>query len=274
MLKFTDFILKLGEGVLEKERIFYHRAYKKIHTTDTALATFVKFLVLVIPFDFVIIRFHPEITNIIALCVRFLLLKIGYSPETVIATWPFLYKEVYILDLPSVYPTTAFSVLILILSILIPLVALRIKRLPKSLAIWIAFVCFTNLLSAAFFLLLPSKFPHTIYTFSDLYMKTEIGMWIFIPVILAIALTPLPSSMLEKFSLVLIVEAYSIVFGTLRYAIFLIVLEKFSFLFMAMLFFNFGPFFDFVYVVGFYALYLRGLTKRLATDMERWKWLF
>lgn len=257
-----------------KDKIYYHRSYKKVRSTDTALSAALKFLILVLPFDLVIIIFHPQITYLISVGVQYILTQAGFSPEMTIATWPFLYKEVHILTLPSVLPSTNLSAIVLLVSILIPLVTLRIKKLPKSFFIWLAFLCFVNFVSSAFFLLFADKFPYTTFEFSDLYMKTEIGIWIFIPAIMALALAPLPSSIFEKFFLILFIEAYSIAFGAIRYAAFLFILEKCSFLFMAVLFFNFGPFFDFVYVVGFYSLYLRGLTERLEKNMENWGWLF
>lgn len=257
-----------------KDKIYYHRAYKKVRYADTALSIVLKFLILVFPFDLLIIIFHPQITYLISIGAQYILMHAGFSPEMTIATWPFLYKKIYILTLPSVLPSTNFSAIVLLVSILIPLVTLRIKKIPTPFSIWLAFVCFVNIVSSAFFILFGDKFPYTTFEFSDLYMKTEIGIWIFIPAIMALALIPLPSNMFEKLSLILLIEAYSIVFGAIRYAAFLFILEKLSFLFMAVLFFNFGPFFDFVYVVGFYSLYLRNLTERLEKNIENWGWLF
>jgi hypothetical protein len=67
--------------------------------------------------------------------------------------------------------------------------------------------------------------------------------------------------------------AYSILFATVRYAVFLYLLTRYSVIYMAAMFFALGPFIDFAYVVAIYALYLNRLAVRMKRTPEAWQWL-
>jgi len=255
-----------------QDRVFYHRAYKKVRTVDTS--ALVKFFALALLLDVLVVIFHPQITRLISLSAGYALAEAGYNPTLVITDWPLLYRKIYLLDLPASYPTPLLSIALFIFSLLMMLIVPTVKRIPKPISIWFGFLCFINVVSAAFFIFVPHQFPYSTLIFSDLYMKTEIGVWILVPIILAMALHPIPRGITEKFSLILAIEVYSIAFAAIRYAAFLYVFRDYSVIFMAMMFFAFGPLFDFVYVVGAYSLYVSKIAKKLSGDMERWQWLF
>ncbi len=88
------------------------------------------------------------------------------------------------------------------------------------------------------------------------------------------AITPLPSTLFSKLVVNISVLFYSLVFGIVRYAVFLNILSKISFLFMAVLFFAFGPLLDFFYMVGIYSFYLCRISKKAGNNLEIWKWSF
>jgi hypothetical protein len=177
------------------------------------------------------------------------------------------------LDFPAKFPTPLFSISLLLVSLFIMVLALRI-RIPKPIALWIIFVSFINLVSSAYFSLFPSLFPYDIKHFSELYVMTEINIWLLIPIISGMALLPLPSRMYSKFAVIVFTLIYSVIFGIIRYAVFLNILAKFSFLFMSVLFFAFGPLMDFVYIVGIYSFYLSNLSKKARFDLQIWKWSY
>jgi hypothetical protein len=99
-------------------------------------------------------------------------------------------------------------------------------------------------------------------------------MWLFIPLILGMAFLPLPASIFPKLLLIAFALIYSVIFGTLRYIIFLFIISKFSVIYMALLFFAFGPLIDFVYIVGIYCFYTSKLAKNLKGSETVWKWLY
>jgi len=262
--------LSTGVGFM-KDRIYYHRAYRKVDIGGTL--ALVKIFAFVLIIDVLIVKFHPQITYLIALAVDGVLSAAGYSPTTVITDWPLLYRKIYLVDMSVSYPTPFFSSIVFLLSVLAMLILPTIKKIPKSVSIFICYLCVINMVSATFFVFVPYKFPYSSLIFSDLYMKTEIGVWILMPLILALALHPVPTRTIEKYSLIVGIELYTIFFAAVRYAVFLYVFREYSVLFMAVLFFAFGPLFDFVNAVGFYSLYMNNVAKRFARSQERWQWL-
>lgn len=99
-------------------------------------------------------------------------------------------------------------------------------------------------------------------------------MWLFIPFILGLAVLLLPAPFFSKLTLIFFTIIYSIVFGTLRYIIFLFIVSKFSVIYMALLFFAFGPLIDFIYIVGIYSFYSNRLAKTLKNNETVWKWSY
>lgn len=147
-------------------------------------------------------------------------------------------------------------------------------RIPKPLAIWVIFVCLVNLVSVLFFTFLPAFFPYTIQHFSELFMKTEITIWLFVPVIMEASLLPLPSSKISKFMAILFSLLYAVAFGVVRYVLFVQILVKFSYIFIVVLFFCFGPFIDFIVVVGVYSFYVSLISKKINQDLRVWNWSY
>lgn len=182
-------------------------------------------------------------------------------------------ENIFLLIGPGSYPSTLMSFISSLVMLVIILLLQNVKK-NKNIAIFVSFLAFIHMVSAVFFTLTPHLFPYTSTDFAELYVKTVIGVWIFIPVILSMALFPLPSSFVPKLFIILLTLIYSFVFATLRYAIFMYILTKYSFIYMALLFFAFGPLIDFVYVVGIYSVYVAYLAKKMKGSEAQWKWLF
>jgi hypothetical protein len=140
--------------------------------------------------------------------------------------------------------------------------------------VWTAFVAVINAISSAYFIVCPHLFPYDIGQFSMLYQGTELGTWLMIPIVMGAALAPLPAPFIEKAGVVAATMAYSIIFGIVRYVVFLFLLYKVSVLYMAVMVFSFGPLFDFVYIVGFYSYYGKVIALRLKRDEDAWLWLY
>ena len=67
---------------------------------------------------------------------------------------------------------------------------------------------------------------------------------------------------------------YSLVFGIIRYILFLYVLQRFSVLYMALMFFVFGPFFDFLYLVGIYSIFINKMIELYESQAGKDEWLW
>lgn len=181
-------------------------------------------------------------------------------------------KNVFLLVSPESYPSTILSFISSLVMLLLIFVLQRIK-INKNMAIFFTFLAVIHIGSAIFFTLIPYRFTYSMTDFAELYVKTIICIWLFIPCVLSMAILPLPAPFLPKFFLVILTLIYSFIFTTVRYAIFLYVLSKFTFIYMALLFFAFGPLIDFIYVVAFYAVYTANLAQKLKANEMVWKWL-
>jgi hypothetical protein len=126
--------------------------------------------------------------------------------------------------------------------------------------------------SSLYFLLFPAYFPYTGSDYSQLYMLQEVGIWFFMPVIMGLAILPMPASILYKAGIMLLIYLYSLLFGLVRYIVFLMIISKISMIYMAVLFFALGPLIDFLYSVGIYSLYVNKIARRLAEDFSIWRW--
>ncbi len=254
-----------------KSTIYYHRAYRKVSYPGKRI--FLKFVIFTSPLIIAVLFLSPGLTLIMSNFVKYVILA-SFSSESIdILTQQYLLGDVYVLDFSTKYPTPLFSFSLFVFSFL-TIVLIHKFRIPKPIALWIIFLSFMNLVSSVFFTFFPTAFPYDTKQFSELYIITEINMWLFIPIITGISLLPLPSSTLSKFIIAFSVLIYSIVFGVVRYVVFMYILRKFSIVFMSTLFFSFGPLMDFFYVVSIFSLYVSIISKKTKRDIKAWNWSY
>jgi len=254
----------------QKGQIYYHRAYKRAQTMQPGLGRLLFVLILLL--DVVVFIYYPQIVKLVTISVKNVLMALGYFPS--IFYWKMLYRPIDVLDMPTVYPTPAHAVGMLIFSTLLIVFVLAINKVPRLLAVYLTFISIINAISACFFILTPLDFPYTIADFCMLYIGTEVGLWLLIPVILSIALYAMPASLTSKFLFIVFNLVYSIIFGTVRYLVFLSLMQDYSVIWMFSFYFAFGPLFDYVYLVGFYTLFVSNLSEVISTSFERWRWLY
>lgn len=267
----TDIIF--GEKI-SKKKIFYHRSYRKLNYTGKSSFFLQYFFLALIP-DLMIISFFSDISKFICDISKFVLSS--SIPEYVIKVVekPFLFQNTYILVLPGSYPTLRLSLIVAIVSFSILFFAVMSRNTITPNFVWFVYISFINLVSALFFIFFIEYFPYDLEIFSEMYFKTIIGMWIIIPNILSLAIIPLPARIIEKFALIGSTLLYSMLFALVRYVAFLYLLRSFSYIFMALVFFMFGPFLDFLYIVGIYSLYLDHVGKiNKKKELEVWNWSF
>jgi hypothetical protein len=258
-------------SIMQESLIYYHRAYRKI--TGSGWIFFLEFILTTIPLSIIILLIYPVITAQMSLFTYNFLLPY-YSPDSIfLIEKTFILGNVSIVTVPGSYP----SVLTCLLNFIVCLCMIFLlpkSKIGRNFAIIAVFWALINLTSVIFFSVIPYEFPYTVEDYSELYVKSEVSMWFFIPFILGIAFLPLPSSFIPKIGIIIFTAVYSIIFGTLRYIVFLFIVSNFSVLYMAILFFSFGPLIDFVYIVGIYSYYTYFLAKKLKGDDSIWKWLY
>ena len=254
-----------------KALIYYHRSYRKITGSGWVFVTALSGISLL--FSVLILLYSPLITEKMSL-VSQTALSPFYSVGTItVIEKPFLWSTVSQVSLPGTSPSRSFAFINLVVSLVLIMFLLRVKK-RKNIAIYFMFLAAINLVSSVFFLFSPQAFPYTSTEFSELYIKAQLSMWLFIPFILGMAFLPLPAPMSHKLLLMIFTFVYSAIFGTLRYIIFLYIISRFSVLYMALLFFAFGPLIDFVYIVGIYSFYSSRLAKNLKSSASVWKWSY
>jgi hypothetical protein len=251
--------------------ILYHRAYRKI--AGTPWIFFLQFLLVALPLSLTVVFFYPQITRTVCLLTLTTLAPF-FPPEAItITNVPYIIGNAFFLDLPSKYPSVFFSTMNALASLCL-LVFLPAAKRARHIFIFLIVVAFINFVSSLFFTFVPHRFPYEMYDYSELYMKQQISIWFFVPIIMGLAVLPLPSSLPVKCVTMLITFCYSLLFGTLRYAVFLFVLAKASLLYMAVLFFVLGPLVDFIYIVGIYSVHVTRLAKKMKDNFASWKWLY
>jgi hypothetical protein len=254
-----------------KEIILYHRSYRKV--AGSMWDFFLQFLLIAVPLSLVIVFFYPQITQTVCVIARALLAP--YYPDDAlrIIQIPFIMGPTSILDLPSKYPSVLFCTINALVSLIL-LVLLPAVKNAKHLYIFVIVVLFINFMSSLFFMFFPYRFPYEVVDYSEFYMKQQINIWFFVPIIMGLAILPLPSDLTSKSATLLITFCYSLVFGTTRYVVFLFILTKASLLYMAVLFFVLGSLVDFIYIVGIYSVHVTMLAKKMKGDFASWKWLY
>ena len=258
---------------ISKEKIFLHRSYRKLAPV-TARTLAAEGLLLALPFVLLIILFYPQLTLAISR-LAYKILSIAVPLEHLgIAEVPSYISPLYGLVIPDRFPSVGFSLAVMGLSVLVTVLAWGGRQLAKPLGSWAVFICLINFISAAFFVIMPEKFPYTGSMFSGLYLQTMLTVWMLIPVVLALSLLPMPGRRPGKFLLITVSMVYSILFGTVRFAFFMLVLYRYSLLFMPAMIFAVGPLLDFIFVVGFYSYYVSRVSLKIQGSEKTWYWLY
>ena len=107
-------------------------------------------------------------------------------------------------------------------------------------------------------------------------MLQELGIWTMFFVMTVMVTGVMGNRGLPyKLLTALAVMRYSIVFGTVRYMVFLYFLYRFSMIYMALFYFMIGPMFDFLYLVMIYAVFVNRMIGVYDSrkGKEAWKWL-
>lgn len=106
-------------------------------------------------------------------------------------------------------------------------------------------------------------------------MKQQVGIWLTFMVLVGLIVGFMGNKgFLFKLLTFVSIMAYSFLFGFVRYILFLYMIQQYSILYMALMFFVFGPFFDFLYLVAIYGFFINKMVKLYDSDKgrEEWQW--
>ena len=222
--------------------------------------------------DIILLIIYPSITYAISYVGK-LIFSNAYTQYNIINR-PFILGDVFLLDIFGKYPSQVFSIYSALVSLLVLMVVPLFRFFTKPIVLWVVIISFINFISSMFFIFFANHFPYSMLDYIDLYMKTLVSIWLLIPWVLLTAFLPLPAKFWNKLIFILLADLYGIIFGCIRYIVYIFIFREFSYIFMAPVFFMLGPFFDFVFVVAFYSVFVSNLALKLKKDDSKWGWLY
>jgi len=249
----------------------YHRAYRKLHYGSLGMRIFSHLIM----FAIVLVLLFIFLEKLTFIYSGFASALIQNSIPNLSINWITMFNtRIWVILGQGIYPSDTLLIVIAVLSIIIGLIAYLLKRIPLPIRLGAKVAVFISLVGCVYFWFWSNKFPYDLNDFSSLYVSAEIGMWIAIPAMLTFALMPLPVSIFKKALLIIFTMIYTYVFGSLRYAFFLFILAKFSYLWMSFLYFIFGVFFDFAFMIAFYSFFISLVAPGIFKNRGIWRWLY
>ena len=260
--------------MVSKQHIYLSRQYRRLMLDRKVCILFL--LGCVIPSVIVFLLFYIDLTYFIAVKLRDVLSV--FVRDTGVSYGYFLpiFGGVYFVQMPTVMPS--FTEVILNLAITLLLLCFcffptRGKKGGTPLTIYFALILLIHLVSVIYFLFAMDYFPYSAATFSELYIKQQVGIWLCFLILSGLITGILGYGNISGRILAFLgIMAYSLLFGTVRYLIFMFIISKASSLYMATLFFSLGPLFDFLYLVCLYSIYVNAQINYFNRGEGRLKW--
>ena len=170
-------------------------------------------------------------------------------------------------------PPDAFSAAVLAIggAIIAAVALLATSRLTPGRVLTgvVALICCT---SGLFFWVKPEAFPYTSADFAAAWCRAEFIIWMVIPFLFAVILSPLPLKRGEALLYTSQTMLYAMWFSAVRLTVFLVLFDVAGFLLMAPVFFVFGFMLDFLFIVAYYSLAVARASRRLQSRREVWRW--
>ena len=257
---------------MTKDKIYYSRTYRKLRVTPKRSLTL--FLSVVIPGLLLLILFMPEITGAFCNIAYKILQKQGLVIYR--GVWPNpLFRKIHYLKGTAGSPAAQLCIYNGLLSLAIMVLCLTLPTRNRPVIIYLTINAGIHLVSSLWFLFAGDLFPYDLEDFSQLYMIQEVGIWVVFLVMTAGVTSILGNRGLGfKLGTIGAVLAYSWIFGLVRYTLFLYLLSRYSMLYMTVMYFTFGPMFDFLYLVLIYGLFINRMVNLYdsAKGKEEWEW--
>jgi len=257
-----------------KSKMFYARTYRHLKPNYRKMSAY--YLLFALPCFSILMLTYSKLTNIVSKWAFNILLTFVPKSELGIDSGEFLpyFGKVFFVTLPSKMPSLALIIANIIIVLLLLIVCYNAKDRAKPIAIYSTIALLIHLTACFFFLIMPDSFPYTLTQYSGLYMQQQVGIWLSFFVIATLVSGGISYSGSSKFYMLIAVMGYSFIFGCFRYVVYLVFLLKASSLYMAILFFTFGPFFDFLYLVCIYSIYMNFLTRKFddKNGEIEWQW--
>lgn len=258
----------------QKKQIYFARTYRHLHMNPKTCILFM--LGFLLPSMILLLIFYDELTYIVCNVAA----RVIHEASGEVAS---ISSDVFLPGLGPVYfltlPTTALPSYEMILCNLgVSLMVLWFlssgPRKGRPVVIYLSITLMIHIISCVFFLLGRNLFPYTLTDYSELYIKQQVGIWVTFLLLIGLLMGILShGTIVHRVVTVVGVMIYSLVFALVRYVLFLYVLTEFSVLYMPLMFFALGPFFDFSYFVAIYAISTNGMI-RLYNSKRKGDWMW
>lgn len=259
---------------MNKDKIFYSRQYR--HLEFDKGKTIIYLLLVFIPAFIILLLNISNISRVMSyLGVKVLGRYFPGIPMQIVNSKIGFLGPVEYVDLPTIYPEISFTFINLIVTIGLLLFINIGRKRGKIASIFLTISLVTHLVNCIYFIFASNYFPYSTFQYSDLYMKQQIGIWVVFIILTGFLTASMGSKgLIYKIIAFLGTMTYSLVFGIIRYILFLYILQRFSVLYMSLMFFIFGPFFDFLYLVGIYSVFTNKMISLYESENGRdeWRW--
>lgn len=258
-----------------KQKIYFSRTYRHLRSNINGTVLFMIFFVLLmlIGMLFLVGPYTNLISKVAINVVSEYFPNQGFGIYT--DDFAHLFSISYVC-LPTKYPSMLTIYVHLAISFVLILVCSIKKIKSKPLTMYVFINSIILFMNSLYFLFAAKDFPIKATMYSELYIKQEVGIWLAF-VLLAGLCTILVgnSGYIYKMITVVAIVAYSLLFGAVRYVVYMFALMWGSIIYVAMMFFVVGPLLDFLYFVIIYAFFVNKMVKKLDSEAERgsWEWL-
>jgi len=261
--------------ITEKTRIFYSRTYRRL--SFSGKAGLIYLLLLILPAMAVILAGYGRFTGLVSAVSLEVLnqalpaLEAGSKP---VAIMPWV-EPMTMVTLETVLPSRQFLVLNLVAAAGGLAVLWGFPWRSRPLSIFLSIQILIHSISCLYFYLTPGTYPYSASDYSELYLRQQLGVLLFFLLLSGfLTLFPEPGTMLLRLGTVALILGYALVFGTVRYVVFLYILGRFSVLYMPAMFFTLGPVLDYLYLVALYGFYLYRLIKKNESPQGKRRWVW
>jgi len=220
---------------------------------------------------------YSELSIFISNLVRNILSELIPISEMTLTSSAFLpyFGDVTFITLPTAVFDRQLNIITLIISAIILWFMLTGKRKGHPASIFVSIGLLIQIISCIFFIFASNDFPYTASIYSELYIKQQISLWLFFFIIIGVVTVLLGNGYFYHNLFFLIsIMLYSFIYGVLRYVTYLYIMSEISTIYMAALFFTFGPLFDFLYVTYFYGRYVNRIiiVNETKDSEDIWQW--
>lgn len=264
-----------AEKEILKGQIRLSHTYRHLKINHLKRNLYLWFLIL--PMLIVYFFTYAQLSVFISNFVRNILSELIPVKEMTLTTSEFLpyFGDVTFITLPTAVFDSQLNILTLIVSAAILWFMLTGKRRGNPASIFVSIGLFIQIISCIFFIFAAKDFPYSATIYSELYIKQQISLWLFFFIIIGVVTVLLGNGYFyHNLFFILSLMAYSFIYGVLRYVAYLYIVSEISTIYMAALFFTFGPLFDFLYVTYFYGLYVNRiiLVNESKDSEDIWQW--